>query len=216
MFVPKRPEIGNWKLNVAKNQGNILKPKVTFDMLFDKYSKQKAATSDQPVKKRMRSPPHQERSALSPRAAIRFSGESPQRQSFTPDWAPPLHPIYDDNGVMWVPYQQSFHPGWGEPRRSALDRVSRHTQDRWAPRQTRQGHLADPVRPPPTGGQTALPRREGFPLKKVYKPKIREEKVQEMDIDPERTTGLDIMQIGTMNVPVEGGGKDRLCQMIGL
>jgi hypothetical protein len=51
MLVPKRPEIGNWKLNVAKNQGNIPKPKVMFDMLFDKYSKQKAATSNRPVKK---------------------------------------------------------------------------------------------------------------------------------------------------------------------
>jgi hypothetical protein len=108
---------------------------------------------------------------------------------------------------MWVPYQQSFHLGWGEPRRLALDRVTIHTQDRWAPRQTGKGHLADPVRLPPTGGQTALPRREGFPPKKVYKPKIREEEVQGMDIDPERTTGLDIIQIGTMNIPVEGGGK---------
>jgi hypothetical protein len=51
MLVPKRPEIGNWKLNVAKNQGSVPKPKVTFDMLFDKYSKQKAVTSDWPVKK---------------------------------------------------------------------------------------------------------------------------------------------------------------------
>jgi hypothetical protein len=51
MLVPKRTEIGNWKLNVAKNQGSIPKLKVTFDMLFDKYSKQKAITSDQPVKK---------------------------------------------------------------------------------------------------------------------------------------------------------------------
>jgi hypothetical protein len=41
----------------------------------------------------------------------------------------------------------------------------------------------------------------------VYKLKIREEEVQEMDIDPERTTGLDIIHIGTMNVPAEGGGK---------
>jgi hypothetical protein len=41
----------------------------------------------------------------------------------------------------------------------------------------------------------------------VYKPKIREEEVQEMDIDPERTTSLDIIQIGTMNVPIEGSGK---------
>jgi hypothetical protein len=205
MLIPKRPEIGNWKLNVAKNQGSVPNPKVTFDMLFDKYSK-KAITSDRPVKKRMRSPSYQERPVLSPRAAIRFRGESSQRQNSTPDWVPPLRPIYDDNGVMWVLYQQSFHPGWEGPRRSALERISRHTQDRWAPRQTGQGHLADPVRPPPTGGQITLPKRERF-LLKVYKLKIREEEVQEMDIDPERTTGLDIIQIGTMNVPVEESGK---------
>jgi hypothetical protein len=76
MLVPKRLEIGNWKLNVTKNQGSIPKPKVTFDMVFDKYSKQKAITSDRPVKKSMRSPPHQERPTLSPRAAIRFRGRS--------------------------------------------------------------------------------------------------------------------------------------------
>jgi hypothetical protein len=70
-----------------------------------------------------------------------------------------------------------------------------------------QGHLADPVRLPPAGGQTALPKKEQFPPKKVYKPKIGEEEVQEMDIDPERTTNLDIIQIETMNVPVEGSGK---------
>jgi hypothetical protein len=51
MLILKRLEIGNWKLNVAKNQGSIPKPKVTFDMLFDKYSKQKVVTSDRPVKK---------------------------------------------------------------------------------------------------------------------------------------------------------------------
>jgi hypothetical protein len=51
MLILKRPEIGNWKLNMAKNQGSIPKPKVTFDILFDKYSKQKAITSDRPVKK---------------------------------------------------------------------------------------------------------------------------------------------------------------------
>jgi hypothetical protein len=41
----------------------------------------------------------------------------------------------------------------------------------------------------------------------VYRPKITEEEAQEMDIDPERTDGLDIIQIGTMNVPVEESGK---------
>jgi hypothetical protein len=51
MIKPSRMEIGNWKLNIAKNQVSDPKPKVTFDMLFDKYSKQKAITSDRPLKK---------------------------------------------------------------------------------------------------------------------------------------------------------------------
>jgi hypothetical protein len=51
MIKPSRPEIKNWKLNVAKNQGSGPKPKVTFDMLFDKYSKQKVVTSDRSLKK---------------------------------------------------------------------------------------------------------------------------------------------------------------------
>jgi hypothetical protein len=51
MLVSKQPEIGNWKLNVTKNQGSIPKPKVVFDVVFDKYSKQKVVTSDRLVKK---------------------------------------------------------------------------------------------------------------------------------------------------------------------
>jgi hypothetical protein len=35
MIKPSRPEIGNWKLNVARNQGSGPKQKVTFDMLSD-------------------------------------------------------------------------------------------------------------------------------------------------------------------------------------
>jgi hypothetical protein len=110
MIKPSCPEIGNWKFNVAKNQGSGRKPKVTFDMLFDKYSKQKAVTSDRPLKKRMRSPTHQGGSSSSPRVATRLKGESSQQgQCFTiPPWAsssssaPRL--VYGDNGVMWVPY----------------------------------------------------------------------------------------------------------------
>jgi hypothetical protein len=41
----------------------------------------------------------------------------------------------------------------------------------------------------------------------VYKPKIREEEVQKLDIDPERTTNFDIIQIGTIDVPIEESGK---------
>jgi hypothetical protein len=36
MLKPKRPIIGSWKLNVAKNQGSGPSTKVTFDMLYDK------------------------------------------------------------------------------------------------------------------------------------------------------------------------------------
>lgn len=48
MLKPKRPEIGTLKLNVTKDQGSQMKPKVTF---LDKYSKQKAIPSDRPLKK---------------------------------------------------------------------------------------------------------------------------------------------------------------------
>jgi hypothetical protein len=46
----------DWRLEVGsliwqKNQWSGPRPKVTFDMLFDKYSKQKDDTSDRPLKK---------------------------------------------------------------------------------------------------------------------------------------------------------------------
>ena len=43
-------------------------------------------------------------------------------------------------------------------------------------------------------------------MKQVYKPKQKEE-VQKMDIDSERTTNQDVIQIGSMNVLVGEGGK---------
>jgi hypothetical protein len=116
MSKPSHLEIGNWNLYVAKNQGSGPKPKVTSVMLLDKYSKQTIVTSDRPLKKRMRSPTHQGWSSSPPRAATRLKGESSQQgQRFTPPWASSSSnapcPVYDDNGVMWVPYQQAFHPG---------------------------------------------------------------------------------------------------------
>jgi hypothetical protein len=41
----------------------------------------------------------------------------------------------------------------------------------------------------------------------VYKPKIREEKCEKMDVDTERTTSQDIIQIGMMDVSVEEDSK---------
>jgi hypothetical protein len=43
-------------------------------------------------------------------------------------------------------------------------------------------------------------------VKKVYKLKQREE-VQKMEVDPERTTGQDIIQIGSMDVSIAKDGK---------
>jgi hypothetical protein len=102
----------------------------------------------------MRSPTHQDWPSSPPRVATRFKGESSQQgRRFAPLWAPssssPPHPIYDDNGVMWVPYRQSFYPGRGGSRRPALDQISRPTRDRWTPRQSGQGHQNHPVRLPP-------------------------------------------------------------------
>jgi hypothetical protein len=44
------------------------------------------------------------------------------------------------------------------------------------------------------------------PIKQIYKPKQREE-VQKMEVDPERTTCQDIIQIGSMDVPIGEDGK---------
>jgi hypothetical protein len=211
MIKPSRPEIGNLKINIVKNPGSGPKPKVTFVLLFDKYSKQKAVTSDWPFKKRMRSPTHQGGSSSPPRAAIRLKGESSQQgQRFTPPWASSSssapHPVYDDNGVMWVPYQQAFHPGWSG-HKSAFERISRPIQDRLAPRRAGQGYQTRPVRPVAVTGQTGAARKAAPPpIKEVYKPKQREE-VQKMEVDPERTTSQDIIQIGSIDVSIAEDGK---------
>jgi hypothetical protein len=44
------------------------------------------------------------------------------------------------------------------------------------------------------------------PVKQVYKPKQREE-MQKKEVDPERTTGQDIIQIGSMDVLIREDGK---------
>jgi hypothetical protein len=43
-------------------------------------------------------------------------------------------------------------------------------------------------------------------MKQIYKPKQNEE-VQKMEVDPKKTTGQDIIQIGSIDVPIGGDGK---------
>jgi hypothetical protein len=75
-----------------------------------------------------------------------------------------------------------------------------------APRQSGQRYPADTVKPPPAHGQTALPKRfaQSYP-KQVYKPKVREEEVEKMDVDPKRTTSQHLDW--TMDIPIGKGGK---------
>jgi hypothetical protein len=98
-------------------------------------------------------------SSSPPRAATRYKGESSQQgRHFTPSWAPSSsnapHLIYDDDGLLWVPYQQDFHPRCGGPR-STMDRNSRCIQDRLASPHSGQGHQTQPVRPIPCTGRTS-------------------------------------------------------------
>jgi hypothetical protein len=107
---------------------------------------------------------------------------------------------------MWVPYQQAFHPGWSG-QKSAFDRISRPIQDRLAPRRSGQGYQTRPVRPVAVTGQTGAARKAAPPsVRQVYKPKQREE-VKKMEVDPERTTCQDIIQIGSMDVSIGEDGK---------
>ena len=66
-FKPKRPEVGTWKTNEVKVQGRTANQKPTFNQLLNKYTK--AVRNDQPLKKRPRSPPHQDR-PVSPNEGI--------------------------------------------------------------------------------------------------------------------------------------------------
>jgi hypothetical protein len=43
-------------------------------------------------------------------------------------------------------------------------------------------------------------------MKQIYKPKQKEE-VQKMEVDPEMTTCQDIIQIGSMDVPIGEDGR---------
>jgi hypothetical protein len=52
-----------------------------------------------------------------------------------------------------------------------------------------------------------LPRKVQFSPKQVYKPKIIEDKVEEIDVDPDWTTNQDIILVGMMDVPVEKDSK---------
>jgi hypothetical protein len=85
--------------------------------------------------------------------------------------------------------------------------ISRPIQDRLAPHQSGQGHQTRPVRSVAVTSQTGAARKTTPPpVKQVYKPNQKRE-VQKIEVDPERTTGQDIIQIGSMDVSIREDGK---------
>jgi hypothetical protein len=82
MIKPKCPKVGTWKVNEANVKGKFAKQKPTFYQPLNKYASQKAVPRDRPLKKRPRSPPHQDW-PLSPR------GESHKRRGNITTLFPP-------------------------------------------------------------------------------------------------------------------------------
>jgi hypothetical protein len=109
-------------------------------------------------------------------------------------------------GLKMLRYKQALHPGWSG-QNSTFDRISRPIEDRLAPRRSGQGYQTRSVRPLSITSQTGAGKKTmPPPMKQIYKPKQKEE-VQKMEFDPKRITGQDIIQIGSMDVPIGEDGK---------
>src|SRR6185503_17853029 len=90
-FKLKRPEVGTWKTNEVKVQGRTANQKPTFNQLLNKYTK--AVQNDRPLKKTLRSPPHQDRPVSPRRESSRRRGDVvtlyPPQMCATMPWVPP-------------------------------------------------------------------------------------------------------------------------------
>lgn len=130
MIVPKGSEVGVWKENKSKASSSKTpkKPKVTFDMLLNKYEKRAEQYSNKG--KRPRSP-FRERFGPSSRSLESPFPYSPQVMPWGPCRMPPpgyLFPYFMPWGSpppMYgsVPPMQ-FNQGWAEPRKSVHERLS--------------------------------------------------------------------------------------------
>jgi hypothetical protein len=172
MIKPKRPKVGIWKVNQAKVQGRFTKPKPTFDKLFDKYVKQRAVSEDRPSKKRARSPPQHVHHMYCP-----------------------LRSMHDQDG-MGTHYGSMQFPryqhGWMEQRGFAFDRLSLPMHDRLGPDQSSYKGETQRFKVQRLNDLTS--RKRSPPLvKQVYRVRRKDEDVQPMNVDPERTTSNDII-----------------------
>ena len=121
-FVPQRPEIGTWKTNEKKNQGEFVKKQCTFDRLMAKYKQQKADFQNRPFKKRESTPPKREEDKIKQLAVVQptapFQRVVPRVSRWGPPIPPPVTPQWGPYGV-WVPYPPAApvhsQQRWGDP-----------------------------------------------------------------------------------------------------
>ena len=138
-FKPKRSGVDTWKVNESKVQEGVVKQKLTFDQLLNKYAK--AIPKDRSLKKTPRSPLHQGKPAYPRGEFSKRRGDvttlfPPQKLYPTMPWAPSA---LDSSCSMWehegiwmrcypMPHPLSYQTG-GNFRRSVFDRLARPVHD---------------------------------------------------------------------------------------
>ena len=123
-FKPKRSGVDTWKVNESKVQEGVVKQKLTFDQLLNKYAK--AVLKDRPLKTRTRSPLHQGKPAyprgeFSKRRRHVTTLFPPQKVYSTIPWMPPASdsscPTWEHEGIWMQCYPMPHSPISPEGRR---------------------------------------------------------------------------------------------------
>ena len=140
-------------------QGRTANQKPTFDQLLNKYTK--AIQKDRPLKKRPRSPPHQDRPLSPKRESSRHRGDvvtlyPPQKMYATMPWVPPAssatNPAWEHEGIWMQCFPMPYPPHYqGESSRVLV-------HDRLGPRQSGQCSRVHRSDRSPLTGQTGLTR----------------------------------------------------------
>ena len=139
IFKPKRSEVGTWNVNESKVQGGVVKQKLTFDQLLNKYTK--AVPKDRSLKKKPRSPLHQGKPAYPRGEFSKRRGDvttlfPPQKVYPTMPWAPSASDsscsTWECEGI-WMQCYLMLHPlsyqRGGNFRNPVFDRLVRPVHD---------------------------------------------------------------------------------------
>ena len=133
-FKPKCSEVDTWKVNESKVQEGVVKQKLTFDQLLNKYAK--TIPKDRSLKKTPRSPLHQGKPAYPRGEFSKRRGDvttlfPPQKVYSTMPWAPSASdsscPTWEHEGIWLQCYPMPFSPSHqrgGNFRRLVFDRLA--------------------------------------------------------------------------------------------